>query len=177
MAKSGIIYKLVSNDIEITECYVGSTCDFVKRKCCHKSNCNNEKSKAYNHNVYQFIREHGGWDNWVMVQIEIHKFDIRRELGARERHWVETLQATLNKYVPNREHKQYYQDNVDVKKRYQNQYYRDNVEAIHQHKNQKHDCPCGGKFTTTGLSKHAKTTKHMVYEALHKDDVEDIDEE
>jgi hypothetical protein len=157
MAKTGTIYKLVCSDILITECYVGSTENFIIRKSHHKSICNNVKCKHYNFPVYQFIREHGGWDNWLMVSVEVINFDIRRELATRERHWVETLQATLNKQVPNRDKKQYHKDNIEV---------------IHQYKNQKHECPCGGRYTTAHLIRHGKTTKHALYEALHKDDPE-----
>ena len=41
-----IIYKIVCNDLSIKECYVGHTINMTKRKCCHKSTCNNEKDKA-----------------------------------------------------------------------------------------------------------------------------------
>ena len=38
------IYKISCKDTTITECYVGSTCDFKRRKIDHKSYCNNEKN-------------------------------------------------------------------------------------------------------------------------------------
>ena len=65
-----IIYKIVFRDITTKETYVGHTTDFTKRKYAHKTICNNEKSKSYNFNVYQFIRQNGGWDNWTMIEIE-----------------------------------------------------------------------------------------------------------
>ena len=55
-----IIYKIVCNDPNITDCYVGSTTNIVKRRQSHKSVCNNENSKLFNFYVYQFIRENGG---------------------------------------------------------------------------------------------------------------------
>ena len=30
-------------------------------------------------NVYKFIREHGDWDNWDMVQIEIYGVEKKRD--------------------------------------------------------------------------------------------------
>ena len=63
-------YKIVCNDLSITECYVGHTTDFRSRKSNHKSDCNNENGKSYNFRIYQFIREQGGWSNWSMVLIE-----------------------------------------------------------------------------------------------------------
>jgi len=57
--------------------YVGSTKNFNQRKSQHKLNCslNNEK-------VYQMIREHGGWDEFDMVeikQIECTQLEAREE--------------------------------------------------------------------------------------------------
>ena len=36
-----IIYKIVCNDLNITDLYIGHTTNFIKRKATHKSNCNN----------------------------------------------------------------------------------------------------------------------------------------
>ncbi len=65
-----VIYKIVCSDISIKDCYVGSTTDFSKRKAHHKSRCTNPDSKKYNLKVYQFIREHGDWENWNMILVE-----------------------------------------------------------------------------------------------------------
>ena len=153
MVKTGFIYKLVCTDIEIKECYVGSTENFRLRKSSHKTKCQNENSKGHNYSVYQFIRDNGGFQNWDMVQVEEFKFDNRRELNARERHWIETLQATLNKVVPNRTQKEYQQYNT---------------EHLKQKANEKHDCLCGGKYTHAHISAHAQTTKHQTFENFMK---------
>jgi predicted GIY-YIG superfamily endonuclease len=47
-----VIYKIVCNDLSITECYVGHTTDFVRRKQAHKHNCNNQKRKSHHLKVY-----------------------------------------------------------------------------------------------------------------------------
>ena len=39
-----IIYKIRCEDENITDIYVGSTTNFIKRKNIHKSVCNNENS-------------------------------------------------------------------------------------------------------------------------------------
>ena len=118
MSKTGYIYKIVSTDIKIKECYIGSTINFRTRKNKHKSSCNNENSKIYNLYLYQFIRDNNGWDSFSMVQIEEFKFNTRNELNGRERYWIEQLQATLNKVIPTRTVKEYYEDNKDKKKQY-----------------------------------------------------------
>jgi predicted GIY-YIG superfamily endonuclease len=65
-----IIYKIVCNDLNITECYVGHTTDIVRRKYNHKNCSVNEKSKDYNTKLYKTIREKGGFDNYSMIEIE-----------------------------------------------------------------------------------------------------------
>ena len=70
----------------------------VKRKYQHKSSCNNENSKDYNYYVYQFIRLHGGWNNWNMVQIEEYPCKNKREAEARETYWMKELKSTLNSH-------------------------------------------------------------------------------
>ena len=70
-----LIYKIVCNDLSITDLYVGHTTDFSVRKNKHKSVCNNKKNKSYNLKIYQTIREHGGWENWSMILVEYFPCD------------------------------------------------------------------------------------------------------
>ena len=80
-----IIYKLVHNeDYDNANIYIGSTTDFVKRKNQHKSICNNENYKEYNHKKYQYIRENGGWEEWNMIESEKHNCNDGNEARARE---------------------------------------------------------------------------------------------
>ena len=116
MSKTGYIYKIVSTDINIKECYVGSTTNFRTRKNGHKTKCNNENGDNYNFYVYQFIRDNGGWNSWSMIQIEEFKFNTRNELNSRERYWIEQLQATLNKLTPSRTPEERYENNKDKRK-------------------------------------------------------------
>ena len=97
-----IMYKLVCNDLTITDVYVGHTTDFRKRKNSHKSNCCNINSNTYHLKVYQIIRANGNWESWTMVQIEQYPCLNVYEAGARERYWFEELNSKLNTRVPNR---------------------------------------------------------------------------
>jgi hypothetical protein len=170
--------------------YVGSSTSLRNRRASHKSKCTNEKDKAYNRPVYQYIRENGGWDNWELLTIERVEYEFGFELKDRERHHMETLHATLNSQVPNRTAAEYHNDNkveihqrqkqyrqnhkVETKQYYQ-QYHQDNREELNQQKkqyyhqckeklNRKHDCPCGGKYTHQGIARHLKTERHQNYE-------------
>ena len=80
-----VIYKIVSKDLNIKDVYIGHTTDFTKRKCNHKINCNHKMGKAYNHKVYQFIRDNGGWDRFEMIEIEKYPCNDGNEARARER--------------------------------------------------------------------------------------------
>jgi len=170
------IYKIVCNDINITEIYVGASCDWIKRKAAHKSSCTNEKSRAYNTYVYQFIRQNGGWQNWTMLKICDFVCNNRFERDVEERQFIELLHAELNKAIPtqtqqeyNDTHKEtisdhkkeYYQTNKETVKESVKQYYNKNKKTIHERRNEKCVCECGGKYTTTGKSHHNKTTKHQ----------------
>ena len=102
-----LIYKIVCNNLDVLECYVGSTTDFKSRKYAHKTSCNNEFSKAYNLKVYKFIRENGGWDNFTMVLIEEYFCGSKLECRSRERFWFENLNSGLNTNYPQRSKAEY----------------------------------------------------------------------
>jgi len=121
------IYKIVCNDLNIKECYVGHTTDMTKRKWAHKSVCNNEKSKFHNLKIYKIIRENGGWDNWDMLLVEKFPCEDKYQACKREREVYEELDAKMNTYRPYRtqedckkDDKEYYQEHKeDIKQYYQ----------------------------------------------------------
>jgi hypothetical protein len=128
--ENALIYKLVCSDLNITEIYVGSTTNFTVRKDSHKSRCNNELSESYNFKVYQYIRSHGGWSNWNMLEIEKFPCADSKEARKRERYWMETLHATLNCQTPSRTKLEYVLDNREQIAEYQKMYHLDNREQI-----------------------------------------------
>lgn len=128
--ENSFIYKLCCKDPEITDVYVGSTTNLARRKCKHKSDCENGTDRL----VYSFIREHGGFKNWDMVVIEEYSCQTKLELHQRERYWLEALQAALNKYIPSRPvkeyKKEYYETNKDDILEKCREYYGTNKDAI-----------------------------------------------
>jgi len=123
-----IIYKIVCKDIDIKECYVGQTTNFSKRKAGHKINCNDLNSKDYNCYVYQFIRENGGWDNWSMIEVEKYNATDKLDAGKKERYWIETLEAKLNKQIPGQTFNEWYVKNKDKLKIKHKKYNEENKE-------------------------------------------------
>jgi len=166
-----IIYKIVCNDLNINDLYIGSTTDFYNRKSNHKSKCNSENDKNYNSNIYKCIRANGGWNNWTMSEIE--KFPCKDSLEARsrERYWCEQFHATLNSNKPyltvneikeyhteyNKEYiKDYYQSNKNYFTEYNAEYRLNNKDKLYQ----KQDCICGSKFIYCNKHNHFKSNKH-----------------
>jgi len=129
--ENSIIYKLChQNDLENNNIYIGSTTNFRTRKNVHKYNCNNENRKEYNFFVYQFIRENGGWENWVMILIEKYPCDGKEELKIRERYHIELLKSKLNKQMPTRTKKEYYENNKEIFAEQKKQYYQNNKKIL-----------------------------------------------
>lgn len=180
-----VIYKLVCNDENIADCYVGHTTDFTKRKSNHKSISMDCKHKSYNSGLYQFIRNNGGFINWTMVEIEKYPCKDAIEACSRERHYIEVLQASLNKNRPvvtseerlisdreycrkyfmnNKEyfrnyHKTHYEDKKEQMKEYQRIYRQQNKDKL----SERHSCPCGGSYTPSNKYTHNKTKRHSNY--------------
>ena len=113
-----VFYKIVCRDLTITDLYVGSTTDFKSRKSHHKGACQNEKGKNYHLKVYQFIREHGNFENWDVIVIHRQSCIDSHEAHTIERHYAETLGATLNCNIPSRTEQEWRESNKDKMKEY-----------------------------------------------------------
>ena len=125
-----IIYKIVCKDININDSYVGHTTNFTKRKNLHKHSCNNENNKKYNYYVYEFVRNNGGWENFNMIEIEKYNCNDKLEACKRERYWIETLKASLNKVIPTRTDKEYREDNKNKISETKKKYYNENKDKL-----------------------------------------------
>ena len=189
----GIVYKLCCKDPNILECYVGSTLDFKNRKQKHKQCCCNENNPHHHYNVYQFIKSNGGWDNWDMIQLEQYEAKDKRDLEGRERFYIETLKSSLNKVIPTRTRKEFYNENKEnilkQNKQYneknaekiskqqkdyreknaekiskqEKEYYERNTEKISEQNKKKIQCECGSEIRQCALARHEKTKKHQTF--------------
>tara|TARA_R110002073_G_scaffold64944_3_gene162522 strand:- start:312 stop:917 length:606 start_codon:yes stop_codon:yes gene_type:complete len=149
--KNGLIYKLVSKDLDIKHCYIGSTTCLKERKRQHRFCCNNPHSKAYNNLKYKIIRENGGFANWEMVLIHYYPCETKLELHKEERRIKEVYNDDMGMSIPsrtkiewnaeNKDHikdylKQYNEDNKDKISRSQKQYKEDNKDHIKDYRKQ-----------------------------------------
>ena len=130
------IYKLCCLNPEIKDVYVGHTTDMIRRKAQHKYNCNTANCPKHNFHIYDFIRSHGGWDNWSMILLEQYEAPNRFEAEKRERYWIETLGCNLNMRTPSR-------------KRPERKIF--------------FNCDCGGTYSNYNKNIHFKSNKHTKY--------------
>jgi hypothetical protein len=185
-----IIYKIVCNDLSITECYVGHTTDFVRRKHNHKNRCANEKDKKYNLKIYKIIRENGGWENFTMVVIELFPCNNSIEACKREQELYEELDCKMNTNFPQRNKKEYRDIHKEKMSEYFKEYYianreqiisknhiyadshKDEInkgnklyrelhkEQIKEKRSKKIVCDCGKEINYDHKARHLKTKEH-----------------
>ncbi len=104
--QEGKIYKII-NDSMPGMVYYGSTCNtFSRRMGAHKTPSSTCKSKI--------LFEYG---NPQMILIEKYPCNDRMELTARERYYIENNEC-VNKVIPGRTDKEYYEDNKEKIKEY-----------------------------------------------------------
>ena len=127
-----VIYKLCCNDASIEDIYIGSTCNFAQRKYAHKHNCDNQNHYKYKFKVYEFIRDHGGWNNWSMVLVHQEAVENKLQKERVERKFIDELKPSLNSCIPTRTRKEWESDNKEVLQQKQKQYYLHNKEYMDQ---------------------------------------------
>ena len=112
-----IIYKIVCILPDIEYCYVGSCKQFARRLYKHKRDAISNNSK-----IYKIIRQHGGFDNFKMEEIESIECDGSLDARVREQYYIETLNANLNTnraYTSEEDKKQYYSNHkIEIKQKY-----------------------------------------------------------
>jgi len=143
-----VIYKISCKDMCVSYMYIGSTSNLYNRKALHKSDYYNVLSPRHKLPIYEFIRNNGDWNNFVIVIIEELCCETKRDLDKREQYWKEIYQDNIgvNKsfLTPEQKieyNKKFYQDNkaeITKKKRddyakdksYKQKYYQDHKEQI-----------------------------------------------
>jgi len=121
--------------------------------------------------------------------VEVVEFDTRDQLNAVESKHIRANDC-VNKIVPGRTDKQYRMDNRDNIIERDAKYHKNNREtrlkkmseyraanaehikeytcqynAAHaEHIKEKHNCDCGGQFTTRHKTRHMSTAKHQAFE-------------
>ena len=116
-----VIYTIRSGE----HLYVGSTCNFVRRKFEHKSCIHNEKSKKHNLNLYKTIRENDG--KWEMKPYSVFPCKNKMEMNVEEERVRRELNAGLNSISCFGVDKE---KEVEYNKQYKKIYYEKNKEKL-----------------------------------------------
>ena len=165
----GYIYKIVCKDSSIREMYIGSSTDSY-RKCKHKSACNKETDVHYNLKIYKFIRAHGGWDNWKLVELYKYPCNYKSELEEEERRvWIQysCYYEMLNDrqpYQSQQEKREYRRkkckERYDANIERERESARERAEANKEKNLTPEKCDCGLMIAHGNMPKHKGTEKH-----------------
>jgi len=173
-----LIYKLCCKNLYIKDFYIGSTCNFRKRKHQHKFDCGNKNIK-----VYKFIRDTGGWENWDMILVEEYPCENKLQKEKRERYWIDELKPNLNTYLPVRvkvnfkshipgvTEEEFYKLNQEYKKKQQDIKRKNNSEKLKEKEEKQKEkseklkekitCECGCVINRASMYSHIKdSVKH-----------------
>ena len=173
-------------------CYIGSTTkDFLsKRMVEHRSKYKLFQSGVGNYiSVFEVFDKYG-LDNCRIVLIDLSPCESRDELHAREAYYIKAEEC-VNRVIPNRTKKEYYEDHkeqillyrkeyqqknresiaIDKKEYYEankeefnkkcKQYHLDNKDSIKLKQSESINCSCGIKYTHGHKSRHIKTKFHL----------------
>ena len=94
-----VFYKLCSKAPEIKDIYIGCTKRLFRHMTKHYYVCHTSTTPQHNAYVYRFVREHGGWNDWTYEILETATLTTMEQRKLK-RHYIETLKATLNTYLP-----------------------------------------------------------------------------
>lgn len=134
------IYKLISLDKEIKEVYIGSTTDPNKRYGRHRLNALKQSKQE----VYRFINENGGIDNW---EIKILEMCDKSQSTMLEQMYINKEEKTLNEIAA-------FLTEAERKEKKKN--------ASVEYCKIRYNCDCGLKnITWKNKSKHERTQKHI----------------
>ena len=154
--KNGLIYTIRTGD----SVYVGSTCNFNRRKQQHKTHIFSEVNKRSKLKLYKTIRENGC--EWDMKPHKQFPCENKTQLAIEEERVRIELNADLNGCACyGFDSKKYYEKNIEVDKKRCKEYYEKNKEEICEKYRVKTICECGCKVRLNGLPRHKRTAKHI----------------
>ncbi len=96
-------------------------------------------------------------NNYEILLLELNEYETRNELLEHEKHYIQTLENVVNRYIPSRTPKEYYKDNIDhYKEKYQQIKNTDRFKTRIQ-------CRCGRHYTENNKGHHLKSEFHKKY--------------
>ena len=145
-----VIYTIRSGD----NLYVGSTCNFTKRKWSHKNAIINENNKDYNSKVYKTIRENS--DEWDMKPYKIFPCQNKLEMRIEEERCRVELNADLNmqRCYKEKDIKEKVKKEKDIKEKVKKE------PELNRHKTI-YTCECGQHLPISHYYRHIRGRNHL----------------
>ena len=162
---NGKVYKIEAINGKPEDIYIGSTTLLLcKRMAHHRSNESTCNSKI--------LFEKYGVKNCKIVLIENVNVKTKEELLQREAFYIKSLQC-INKSIPLRTYKEYYEENkINILKSNLERYYKNHEENLLKNResqaiSRKLDlsvkCLCGGSYNNHCKKEHLSTKKHQKF--------------
>ena len=175
--KLGKIYRIKCNAKGLE--YVGSTCEptLAKRLTKHVG-----QYRCYLKGTYHYVSSFKILENddYDIILIEKYPCNDKDELHSRECYFTNQIdcvnicknQGLINRMGGEKEYKKeinkaYHKLNKDKILTKQKEYYELNIEKIKE----KHECPCGGRYSHCSKARHFKTKKHIKYTEQQNEEV------
>lgn len=86
-------FKIISKDISIKDCYVGYCKNMTRMHARMRNNCNCIKIDC---NLYNFIRNNGGWKSFTFILIESIELDDKILVNTHLQKLINDNHANLN---------------------------------------------------------------------------------
>ena len=146
------IYKIINDELP-NLIYIGSTVQpLINRLCEHRKNAKNAKINLTSKQLFEIGKP-------KIILLENFSCDSKEELFKRERYYIESIQC-VNKNIPTRTSKEYYQDNKELMIQKSINYYNNHAYDISIKRKVLVTCECGVKITKACLLNHRKSIKH-----------------
>jgi hypothetical protein len=121
--KNGKIYKIIDNTTG--NIYIGCTC----KKLCQRIAQHRTAYKSFLNGTGNYITsfeilKNG---NYSIILLEVYSCESKEQLNKRERYYIDTIEC-VNKVIPTRTNKEYYEANKETFKNNNKIYYEDNKE-------------------------------------------------
>jgi hypothetical protein len=175
--QNGKIYKIEAHNGEEGDIYIGSTCkqhlsQRMDKHISYYKRWKEEKTK-YTYTSFQLFDKYG-IENCNIVLLESFPSDSKDSLLAKEAFYIKSIKC-VNKFIPLRTQKEYYNDNkenkkqyvqdnkikiISYQKQYHDQYRQDNKEKIKERKSKLFICNCGKVINYEHKARHLRTNIH-----------------
>ena len=151
MDKIACIYKIKHKlDCKDEKIYIGSTCNLNNRKRTHKHSCNNETDRNYNSNIYKYMRDNGGYDNFEFTILRVCEGEDKADRHELEQSFINVYEPNLNTINAK---------GVDIEKK--KEWVEVNKEKIKERLKEKIECECGSIVSQQNMPRHKRNKKHL----------------